>query len=69
MLEIIGESAFEGCINLETIVIPKSVTKIGKNAFKNCDKLTIYCEIDKQPDTWDKNWNPNNRPVIWEYKK
>lgn len=24
--------------------IPMSVTKIEKNAFKNCKKLTIYCE-------------------------
>ncbi len=68
-LERIGESAFFGCINLEKIFIPKSVQYIGRNAFKNCPKLTIYCEADKQPNTWDKDWNPDNRTVVWGVKK
>ena len=29
----IGESAFEYCSSLEKVVIPGSVTEIGKNAF------------------------------------
>lgn len=67
-LQCIGDEAFCGCINLEKIFIPKSVQFIGKNAFKDCPKLTIYCEIDKQPETWDKEWNPDNRPVEWNAK-
>lgn len=34
----IGDKAFEGT-KIKTITIPKNVTKIGKNAFKNCKKL------------------------------
>ncbi len=34
----IGDKAFEGT-KLKTITIPKNVTKVGKNAFKNCKKL------------------------------
>ena len=30
---------FSGCINLESIVIPESVTKLGYMAFYGCDKL------------------------------
>ena len=38
-LEGIGRSAFEGCTNLESIVIPEGVTTIEAYAFKNCSKL------------------------------
>jgi hypothetical protein len=30
--------------------------------------LTIYCEAESQPEGWDANWNPWNRPVEWGYK-
>lgn len=35
----IGESAFRGCSNLQSIVIPDSVKIIGGNAFYNCNDL------------------------------
>jgi hypothetical protein len=36
----IDNSAFEACINLESVTIPYSVTSIGTNAFRNCLNLT-----------------------------
>ena len=36
----IKESAFQGCMELTSIVIPKSITKIGVRAFKECKGLT-----------------------------
>ena len=36
----IGDSAFEGCENLEYITIPDSVTSIGFGAFWYCESLT-----------------------------
>ena len=36
----IGDSAFEGCENLEYITIPDSVTSIGFGAFWDCESLT-----------------------------
>lgn len=39
-IEIIGDSAFAGCISLENIEIPSSVTYIGWDAFDYCTKLT-----------------------------
>ena len=36
----IGNSAFEGCINLTSVTIPDSVTKIGIGAFQSCINLT-----------------------------
>jgi len=38
-LKQIGDSAFESCMYLEAITIPESVTKIGKNAFKDTKGL------------------------------
>ena len=40
-LEIISLSAFEKCINLKSINIPESVTKIGDDAFNGCSNLEL----------------------------
>ena len=38
----LGESAFEGCINLEGVVkLNADATSIGANAFKGCDKIDL----------------------------
>lgn len=36
----IGNSAFEKCANLTSLIIPNSVTSIGSSAFRNCTELT-----------------------------
>lgn len=40
-VESIGDSAFEGCSDLETIDIPASVTSIGYEAFEYCNNLAV----------------------------
>lgn len=35
----IGEFSFTNCCNLNSVIIPESVTKIGKSAFQNCENL------------------------------
>ncbi len=37
--EIICDSAFRGCVNMTSIVIPNNVTSIGKKAFQECHGL------------------------------
>ena len=39
-LETINKSAFKGCNNLKSIVIPASVTTVGAYAFSGCTNLT-----------------------------
>lgn len=39
-LTAIGNSAFSGCSNLTSVVIPNCVTSIGSAAFSGCDNLT-----------------------------
>ncbi len=64
----IGSSAFNHCIRLGSIVIADSVEKIGKYAFVTCNQLTIYCEATSQPSGWHKEWNPNDRLMVWGYE-
>ena len=65
----IGCEAFISCESLTQIIIPESVTNIEGFAFCNCPSLTICCEVDSQPDGWDEDWNCDNNPVVWGYKK
>ncbi|MDE7159206.1 MAG: leucine-rich repeat domain-containing protein, partial [Clostridiales bacterium] len=36
----IGDCAFENCVNLSSIIIPKAVTEIGASAFAGCINMT-----------------------------
>ena len=65
----INLQAFENCINLKEIYISKNVNYIGDSAFLNCKQLTIYCEMDEQPASWESTWNRSNCNVIWNHKK
>lgn len=69
--------AFSGCRTLPTITIPSSVETMEHYVFFNCHALTINCEAASQPSGWSsgyfdgttisKEWNPDNRPVVWGY--
>ena len=63
--ESIGEYAFYGCTSLTSITIPDSVTSIGQYAFAGSE-LTIYCEIESQPEGWDDDWYFACQ-VVWGY--
>ena len=61
----IGEKAFKGCVRFERLEIRDTMKYVGEAAFDNCIRLYIVCEAKAQPDTWDKNWNPDNRDLLW----
>ena len=68
----IGDMAFYNSKDLTKINIPISVTNIGEDVFKYCDKITIYCEANSKPTQWDYwKWNriddSNYAPVVWGY--
>ena len=66
-LTTINASAFGYCTILPSITIPSAVDYIGGWAFYNCNALTINCRASSKPDGWESNWNPDNRPVNWNY--
>lgn len=41
----ISQEAFKDCLNVEIIIIPKSVTTINKRAFKGCTNLKAICFV------------------------
>lgn len=54
-MRVIGKSAFQGCTELESIIIPNSVSEIGSEAFTYCLKMK---EVEFQTtDTKDANGN------------
>ncbi len=57
--------AFVFCENLAAVWIPNSVTFMGYRAFDSCYNLTIYCEMESKPSTWDDCWNISDLPVVW----
>ena len=63
----IEQASFFNCYALASIVIPQEVISLGEKAFDNCKSLTIYCEAQSQPSTWDENWNFFDCPVVWDY--
>lgn len=57
--------AFQGCTELTGISIPNSVTSVGDAAFGECPNLKIYRQPFSSQKDWSKNWNPDNRPIVW----
>jgi hypothetical protein len=63
----IDRVSFYGCSSLPSIYIPSSVSFAGSNAFLGCSSLSIDCQASSQPSGWESDWNPDSRPVTWNY--
>ena len=61
----VGIYAFSNNDTITSVTIGNNVTTIGRDAFKNCSNLTIYCEAASKPSGWSPYWNYSNRPVVW----
>ena len=47
--------AFQRCGKLKSLVIPNTVTRIGYDAFADCDNLIIYTDNEYVSDYCDDN--------------
>ena len=49
-LESIGESSFEGCTNLRTVILGENITSMGSKAFYNASGVTeVYANMSTPP--------------------
>ena len=65
-ITFISEYAFYNFNALTSIVIPNSVSTIDNYAFRYCDALTIYAEAKEKPSEWEKSWNFDKLPTVWD---
>lgn len=64
-IKFIGKHAFDNASKLSAVFIPRHVY-VDSAAFANCSNLTIYTEYPENGiGTWAEDWNPDNRPVVW----
>ena len=58
--------AFMNALNLTSVIISASVTTVGQDVFRGASNATIsVVGRTEAPSTWNINWNPDNRPVVW----
>ena len=60
----IADYAFKGDGSLTAVSLGAALTDMGKYVFYGCDGLTVYCESESVPETWNVLWNASFRPVI-----
>lgn len=61
-VEEIGEDAFDGHSEIQSIILHNNIKKIGKGAFDTCTELTTVNYIDTE-ESWDKiTIEENNAP-------
>ena len=58
-IEEIGDSAFEGCANIETFDAPSNLKKVGNNAFRNCENL-VYVMLPSGVTYFDPKFASNS---------
>ena len=63
---IIEYGALVNGYNLNKIIIPNSVTSLSEYVLSECHNLTIYYQFNLTPSGWSSEWNPSDRPVVWE---
>ena len=56
--------------NMIFYTVPLIMTglSVNESAFNNYSVLTVYCEIEEQPEACDYLWNPEKAEVEWGYK-
>ncbi len=61
----IGDYAFKGYKNVQSIVLHGEIRKIGEHAFYGAKSATIYTEAVTLGAEWLDRWNSSYRPIVW----
>ena len=61
----IGDYALRGCKGIKTLIIPSTVSNVGKHAFYGMSDVTIFCEAETPPVEWNERYNTSYRPIFF----
>lgn len=62
----VASYAFDGCTNLESVLLHYGVFKMESNVFINCQQATIFIEGSKKPQSpWSTSWNAAGCLTFW----
>ena len=61
----IGDYAFRNCSALVGVVLPSTVTTIGKHVFNGAVNATFYTDNAERPMGWLGQFNTSYRPIFW----
>jgi len=64
----IGNHALRNAIRLKNLFVHSAVSAVGVYAVRNCP-VTVYAEVESQPEGWVANWNPDELTVVWGYRE
>lgn len=64
----IRASALKNSYTVKEIIIPASVTSMDSFMFGESGVFMVYCEAERKPVGWNKNWNFKGCPVVWNCK-
>lgn len=66
-LTTIPDYAFTGCYELESVVLPSSITSIGSEAFSECEKLTVIKVPWAEGAIAGAPWAATNAVITYNY--
>lgn len=67
-LQYITNGVFANCPKLTEVFIPDTIISVYSYAFDMCENLTIFTALPKEAsESWMKDWNGQDNPVVWEY--
>lgn len=63
----VGKGAFADMPELQFTEIDLSVIRMSENSFEGSAQCIIFAVAESQPSDWNKNWNPSDCLVIWNF--
>lgn len=63
----IGQRAFTGCVNLESISLPSTITSINSYAFTDCTNLKTINVAWAEGDIVNAPWGATNATITYNY--
>ena len=60
-----GDYAIRGCTGIKTLIVPSTVSSLGKHVFYGMRNVTLYCETENIPSEWNERFNSSYLPIFF----